>query len=770
MKTKTKKTLTIILAAIAASIIVFLIIPVPKFHDSYSTVLTAENGELLGARIAEDGQWRFPATNTFSDKYMRCVVEYEDKYFFRHCGINPISFIDAAIDNIKAGEVVRGGSTLSMQVVRLARKGKNRTYKEKIIEIILALRLEMRYSKREIFELYAAHAPFGGNVVGIDAAAWRYFNTTPDNLTWSEAATLAVLPNTPSLINLDKNRQRLLDKRNKLLSQLPDSKNRLPRKYRKNTSFNDEDLELSLMETLPDSPYQMPQLAYHYLSDIDLTKHGELVHSHIDCNLQKSVIEILNRHYRHNSTNGIENSAVYIYNYKDEQIIAYVGNLMQSKDAAMVDMVKAQRSTGSILKPFLYAAMLDDGELLPEMILPDIPMNISGYAPKNYSGEFCGAVKANDALAKSLNAPFVYLLRKYGINKFYNVLKDLKLSGLVFPADHYGLSLILGGAEASLYDIVNAYSHMAQIMKFTDGEGSTTVKNPVFSPAAVYLTFQAMNELTRPSEQQAGWHNLSSSRTVAWKTGTSFGFKDAWSVGIVDDYVIGVWVGNSDGEGRTGLTGINSAAPILFDILNVMNANLTLQDYNCDFIEVEVCEESGLPKSQVCNHTKTIRVPNHETMTGVCRYHKKIFLDETRQFRVLPDCYNIDIDNYDIYFVLPPTMEWFYKKNNPTYRRLPPLYHGCRNDKDDRIMSFIYPEESMTLIIPTGIEGTKQSIVFEIAHRNPEKTIYWNLNDKYLGATTSIHQMPIQEKKGKYLLRCIDEDGNEITRRFEIAE
>ncbi len=246
--------------------LLFLCIPVPKFDDPYSTVLVAKDGSLLGAHIADDSQWRFPASNNYSDKYIACVLEYEDQQFFRHFGFNPVAFFQAMIQNHRAGKVVRGGSTISMQVVRLARKNKPRTYGEKFLEVILAMRMELHYSKRSILNLYAAHAPFGGNVVGIDAAAWRYFHTTPDQLTWSEAATLAVLPNSPAMIHPGKARERLLDKRDDLLFRLTTPKSYLPKRYHI-PSLSRDDYELALMERLPDKPYDMPMLAYHYLMD-----------------------------------------------------------------------------------------------------------------------------------------------------------------------------------------------------------------------------------------------------------------------------------------------------------------------------------------------------------------------------------------------------------------------------------------------------------------------------------------------------------------------
>lgn len=756
-----KRKYIIILSVLFTVFAGFLCIPVPRFETSFSTVVTDANRNLLGARVADDGQWRFPATNCYSEKYLQCVLEYEDKYFFLHPGFNPVSFVDAAVDNIKAGRVLRGGSTITMQVVRLSRNGKPRTFKEKIIEVILAMRLEMRHSKKEIFDLYAAHAPFGGNVVGIDAAAWRYFNTTPDRLTWSEAATLAVLPNSPSLVNPSKGRDELKHKRDVLLGKLCESKAYIPKRF-KNETFDKEDLELSLLENIPPKPYDLPTLAFHFVCETEKNHKGENTVSSINYEIQAKANEIAKKHYNTNSANGIENIGIYIIDFQEQKTIAYIGNHLGAKDAAMVDMVKVQRSTGSILKPFLYAACLDEGLLLPTMILPDVPINLSGYTPQNYTGEYSGAVPADIALQKSLNTPFVHLLRQYSVPKFHHLLKELGLSGIVFEPDHYGYSLILGGAEASLFDIVNAYGSMANKLYYDS-------VNVPFAKKSIALTFEAMRGLNRPNDQ-VGWRYFASSKKIAWKTGTSFGFKDAWAVGITNRYVIGVWCGNADGEGRPGLTGSSVAAPVLFDVVNILNDGVSpieTIDENEEML-VEVCVESGMPKSQYCTNTMTIKMPKTEIMTGVCPYHKKVFLDKTHQYQVFPDCYDIDNEDFEIYYSLPPVMEWFYRKTNPLYRSLPPVMPGCNTGKQESVMSFIYPEESATLIIPKGIKGDRQSIIFEIAHRNPKKRVYWTLNEMPLGVTSNIHQMPINSESGSYILRCVDEDGNEISRNITV--
>ena len=481
-------------------------------------------------------------------------------------------------------------------------------------------------------------------------------------------------------------------------------------------------------------------------------------------------MEIMHRHHDANVMNNIDNAAVYVLDYLKDEIVVYVGNNMDASDAAMVDMVKAQRSTGSILKPFLFAAMLDEGTLLPEMVLPDIPMSLSGFTPKNYSGEYWGAVSADKALQNSLNAPFVHLLREYGQQRFYNLLKQLPLKGLVFDAEHYGLSLIVGGGEASLYDITNAYAKMGRkLASYVNESYNVKIdeKESPFSAEAIAETFHVMLGLTRPVNQ-IGWGGFSSSAQVAWKTGTSFGFKDAWAVGLTDRYVVGVWAGNSDGEGRPGLTGVGVAAPIMFDVVGKLNDSYRYPANTPGSIEIEVCADSGYPKSELCEHTKKILVCNVENQTGVCPYHKKVFLDVSRQYQVRPDCYPVDQKCFEVYYVLPPVMEWFYKKHSPLFRPLPAFYPGCGSAHPDDVMAFVYPKSDAKVSIPIGIRGDRQQVIFEIAHRNPQKTIYWMLNEQFLGQTTFNHQMPIDVEKGTYRLRCVDEDGVELNRKIVV--
>lgn len=374
-----------------------LCLPRRLFDVPYATVVIDRHGELLGARIAADGQWRFPPTDTAPDKFAHCLVAFEDHYFYLHNGINPVAILRAFVQNVRAGHIVSGGSTITMQTIRLSR-GERRTVGEKLIEIILASRLECRYSKREILALYAAHAPFGGNVVGVEAAAWRYFGHASAELSWAEAATLAVLPNAPSMIHLSRNREALLRKRNRLLRDL-----------RRRGVIDDTDYELALGEALPAEPLPLPGIAPHLVADFCRTHPGERIVSTIDKGMQTQVERLMAQWHAEFLQQDIRDMAAIIVDVRTARVLVYCGNTRfdEHQPGSQVDIIRAPRSTGSILKPLLYCAALQDGDILPRTLLPDIPINVNGFAPQNFNLQFEGAVPASEVIARSLNVPSV---------------------------------------------------------------------------------------------------------------------------------------------------------------------------------------------------------------------------------------------------------------------------------------------------------------------------------------------------------------------------
>lgn len=765
-------------------------LPDPLFDRPLSFVLEDHHHELLGARIASDGQWRFPEPEHIPDKYATCLVAFEDRRFWWHPGVDPFSLFRAMWVNLRSGKIERGGSTINMQLIRMARFNPPRTIWEKLVEFFMATRLELGYSKKHILRLYAAHAPFGGNVVGLEAAAWRYYGKKPELLSWAEAATLAVLPNSPAMIHPGRNRLQLMEKRNRLLDQLL-----------KNRQISALECTLAKDEPLPEQPMPLPMLAPHLL-DRFMAKNKERngrsaeyrFTSSIDKNLQQNLLEILERRQAIYRGNDIHNIAAVILDVKTGAVLAYVGNVGSSgKDhQADVDILAAPRSTGSILKPYLYALALESGVILPESLLEDVPTQLGQYKPENYYETYDGAVPAKRALVRSLNVPFVLLLQKYGLEKFHFNLKRLGLNTLRFPASHYGLSLILGGAEANLLDVTNSYACMARELRnfyprnglydahdfraptFSANEkaprAALSKSNDLLSAGAIWYTFEAMQHVERPSS--AGeWELFSAGKKVAWKTGTSIGFRDAWAAGVTPDFAVGVWVGNADGEGRPGLIGVEKAAPVLFEIFDQLPGGNTWFDPPFDAMEqVPVCQQSGYRAGQYCT-SDTLWIPKSGLQAAVCTYHRLLHLDLSGKYQVNSDCQQPDAMQHVPWFVLPPIEEFYFKNKNPWYSSPPPLRPDCvggSTGTEQNPMALVYPKFDTKIYVPIDLNGTLSSTVFKAVHRNPETTIYWHLDGAYLGSTQSFHEMALQPAVGKHRITLVDKDGFRIEQAFEI--
>lgn len=755
----TQKVILCILAFLVTGYIFCL--PRHLFHVPYSTVVTDRNEELLGARIASDGQWRFPPRNTTPEKIKECLITFEDKHFYHHWGVNPFAIGRAFYQNVKNKRIVSGGSTLTMQTIRLARN-ESRTFREKLIEMIWATRLEFRASKEEILSMYISHAPFGGNVVGLDAAAWRYFGHSADDLSWAESAMLAVLPNAPAMIHLSKGRKTLLDKRNRLLKQLLEKK-----------TIDSSTYELAISEPLPDEPHPLPHIAPYLVSRFYQERNGEYSRSTINKGIQTQVEDLAERWSNEFGRSDIRNLAILVIDIPSNQVVAYCGNVHfdRKQGGNQVDVIQAPRSTGSILKPFLYYAMLQEGSLLPDMLLPDVPVNINGFTPQNFSMQFEGAVPASEALARSLNIPAVTMLQRYGVPKFHSFLQQIGLKTINRSSSHYGLSLILGGAEATLWDVTNAYAMMGRsLLQLPQRSCSLllptsriTESTDPFQPGAVWQTFDALKEVNRPEE--IDWKSIPSMQTIAWKTGTSYGFRDAWAVGVTPRYAVGVWVGNATGEGKPGLVGAQTAGPVLFNIFNLLPSSSWFTRPAGIFVEAEVCRKSGHLKGRFCDETDTLLVLPAGLRTEACPYHHLVTLSADESQRIYENCANTEPTLRKSWFTLPPVWEWYYKQHHPEYKPLPPFKAGCGEDTFQP-MQFIYPPMNARIKLPKQLDGSKGFLTVELAHNNPNATVFWHLDETYQAQTQDFHKISLQPAAGKHSLTAVDGEGNTISTTF----
>lgn len=759
-------------------------LPRQLFNSSTSFVIDDDQGQLLGAAIAPDGQWHFPYDTIVPEKFKRCIIAFEDKRFEHHPGFDVIAFGRAISQNLHSKHVVSGGSTITMQVIRLATKHK-RTFWNKLSEIFMALRLECTHSKNAILALYAGNAPFGTNVIGLDAASWRYFGRSPDKLSWGEMAAMAVLPNSPSLVHPGKNREIFLKKRNLLLDKL-----------NKQKVIDSTTMALAKLEPVPDRPLPLPQLAPHLLERFKSEHQGEKasetrIKTTIKSTLQQQVNDILERHHSVLKANDINNIAALVLDVETGAALAYTGNITHPEDPEMesdVDVVNAPRSPGSTLKPLLYASMLHDGLILPNSLIPDIPTQIAGYHPENFDLGYDGAVPASKALSRSLNVPAVKMLQQFKYERFYDFLQKAGITTLKQPADHYGLSLILGGGENTLWELTGAYADMARVLnhynKYNGKYDTADYHSPVYTfqppkkpqlqktglldAGSVYYTFQAMEEVMRPGEEML-WQQFSSTQRVAWKTGTSFGFRDGWAIGITPKYVVGVWVGNADGEGRSNLTGINTAAPILFEIFRLLPVARDWFDMPVgEMVRIQVCHQSGYRAGDYCQDTDEMWVPKSGLKAPVCPWHQLIHLDASGKWQVTGDCASPENMVNEKWFVLPPSMEYYYKTKNYQYHVLPPFRSDCALAERSNPMELIYPKDGAKVYVPLEADGSRGRMICNAAHRQAGVKIFWHLDDKYVGETSDFHQVALNPSAGKHHLTLVDGNGNNLQINFEV--
>ena len=716
---------------------VFLALPRPLFDRPYSPVLEDARGSLLSARVAADGQWRFPVTDSLSEKYIRAVTTFEDKRFFRHPGFDVRALARAFRQNLNAGTIVSGGSTITMQTIRLASDDPPRTVWEKGREIILSTRLEWQYSKRRLLEIYASHAPFGGNVVGIDAAAWRYFGKPATSISWAEATLLAVLPNSPSLLHLGQGRDDLLAKRNRLLNRL-----------HQQGTIDSLTLEAALAEPLPPQPRALPNEAPHLMARLSQSQKRSGDHRTtvtLDQNLQIRVSATLDRHYRRLKGQGIHNLAAIVIHVPTGEVRAYVGNVLAAgaEHGNMVDVIRSPRSTGSIMKPFLFAHALQDGTILSESLLADHPVNFNGYRPENYGLTFSGAVSARRALSRSLNIPFIQLLNQYGQERFHQQLLDLGLTTINRPPEHYGLSLILGGAESRLDELTAAYAWMGRTLNiYNQFDGQYLPKKPdrwyTFAPGiniplqhplapefvdqsaqlragAIWKTFEAMQEVERPASR-GEWEQFQSSRQIAWKTGTSW-----WD------------------------------AP--YD----------------DLQEIRVCHQSGELAGPHC--PAEVQWETRSARGGrTCPYHRLLHLDPTGTFQADASCFPVETLRHQSWFILPPRMAHYYRTGHPEYRPTPPVHPDCSqsDSQKDEMMQLIYPQQARRIQVPRNTDGTLSRTVFELAHQRPDTKVFWHIDDRFMGVTQTFHVMEFVPEPGPHTLTLVDEAGHRLEQRFDI--
>lgn len=777
---KTNQILTCIIMPLVLFLFAVMVIPLPDpiFEKDYSTVILDENGHILRAFLNSKQQWYFPPQmeNPLPFKLKQCILLFEDRFFYHHPGVNPLALVRATGQLLTSGKVKSGGSTITMQVVRLAYKNK-RTLWNKLLEIFRAIKLDFRYNKEEILKMYVNHAPYGSNIIGYHAASLKYFYREPDQLTWSQAATLAVLPNSPGLIAPQVNPDLLIKKRNRLLKRLWENKH-----------ITEETYHLSISEPITRQVAgffnQAPHLAQTLLDNYPVK--SEIVRTTIIKKHQEHIETLLANHLHYLHSIGVHNGAALIVETQTRKVRAYVGSqdFFDSRFGGQVDGIQSPRSSGSVFKPFLYAMAIDEGFILPGTMVRDIPTFFGSFSPANANGKYNGVVTAQEALIRSLNVPAVRLLNTCGVQNFYLFLKAAGVTSLFRPAEEYGLPLILGGAEVSLFDLAQLYCSLGNQGKFkplqlyyplntNHNPPITTPEKELLSPGAAYLTLQMLQEVKRPGTEFY-WEQYQNQFPIAWKTGTSYGQRDAWAIGVTPQWTIAVWVGNFAGEGNCNLSGAQSAAPLLFDIFNYLPKpykDKWFKSPDRHMITLKVCLETGFAAGPDCEKSIFVQSPASKKPLALCPFHKRIFVTNDEKWQVCSLCW--ENGNYKSIsrLIYPPDIAQYLRESGVIINSIPrhkkQCVGACNNTQNP--MRITYPVNNARLWIPRDFDGQLQQITLSVAHRLKDSHVYWYIDNQYKGTTNGTHKLVDRLSHGKHNLEVVDESGNRTQRKFFVS-
>jgi penicillin-binding protein 1C len=761
--------LKIFILILAGILLVYFLIPLPDpvFINDYSTVVLDQDDQILRVFLNNEEQWCFPPNPNLQipDKLKITVLQYEDKYFYWHPGINTFSVFRALYQNITSGHIESGASTITMQVARLINR-QPRTYLNKMLEMLQTIKIEILYSKDEILQLYLDHAPYGGNIIGYQAAALRYFHRLPDNLTWGQAATLAVLPNAPGLISPQNDPQKLGKKRNQLLKRLLED------------NIIDADIyKLACLEKVPKQSTPLGFSAPHLCRFLkNQENQPAIIKTGIEKKLQQQIEALVESHGEYLNTIGIKNTAALVVETQTGQVKAYVGSddFFDTDSRGQVDGVRAPRSSGSILKPFLYALSMDEGYILPQSLIKDVPSFYGTFSPANADYKYRGMITAKEALVHSLNVPAVRLLYQYGYQSFYYFLKEAGLSTLFRHHEDYGLPLILGGAETSLWDMATLYRGLSLYGKFESirllrkKKENYTSGVQLISPGACYLTLNVLKELNRPGSEYY-WQQYQNQWPLAWKTGTSYGQRDGWAIGVSPQWTIAVWAGNFDGLGNANLSGAACAGPILFDIFNTLPKIPELGWFvqlDMDLKEICLCRHSGFLAGDDCTENTVVYAPRFMKPMQICPFHKKIFVSDFSQEQVCSLCW-FDTPYHTISkLIFPPDVSQYLRQNAQVVESVPIHNPSCPALAQGNPLQIVYPQQNAALWVPRDFGGELQKINCRVAHQQKNCRIYWYLDDLYQGISQEKHELALVLDKGWHELQVVDENGNSNLVRF----
>ncbi len=752
------------------------LVPLPShLADGGSTVIEFRDGTAAFVFLSPDEKWRIPATlEEIDPAYLRALVALEDQRFLQHHGVDPSAIVRAAFQNLSAGRVVSGASTLSMQLARIL-EPHPRSLRYKVIEALRAMQLELRLSKRQILGAYLTFVPYGRNLEGIEAASLAYFGHRPTNLSPAEIATLLAVPQDPNdRFPTPGHLPRLRAARDQIARRLLDAE-ALPRGRSKLASPQQLFAEVTALPP-PSEMQPFPRLAPHAAAWLRTQlKDRTRLRTTLDQGTQRIAERAMRSSRADAERRGAHNGALVVLDSATAEVRALVGNFdfFDPAHGGQIAGFAEARSPGSALKPFLYAMAIDRGLALPEFLVPDIPMRFGGYQPKNFDGTFSGLVRLEDALSQSLNLPFVELLSRFGSENFVGTLRSLGLTSLSSEPGHYGLSAIVGGIELTPLELSGLYAALARQGHYRPVrylmDQLKQDESEIFSPGAAYLTVRALSRKDRPDFPARSRFTGAPSQ-VHWKTGTSFGHRDAWAAGSGAAHTAVVWLGNFDSKASPEITGSDAAGPILFDVLEALqepNALPRPPSPTKDLKQIEVCAFSGHPATDACESKKWVLARASSVPTTPCPYHVRVDVDDQTGQALSVDCRAGRSHHSRSFVTLPADIGRWMKEQSRQASRPPTPMAGCApaGSVPPRIAS---PPPGQTAVLLPGVPEKNQEIVLE-AEAPSGARLSWFVDGEFLGIASADERLWWTPKLGRHEIVVVDEAGQSAKRTFRVT-
>ena len=752
---KIRRNVKRLLISIVALVVLFFlfnwIFPVPDKIE-YSAIITDDKGEVIHAFLTKDEQWRMKTElKEISPLLKKTIIFKEDKYFYTHPGVNPLAMGRAFIKNMFKWKRTSGASTITMQVAR-ALEPKKRTYFNKLVEIFRAFQLELKYSKDEILQMYFNLLPYGGNIQGVKSASILYFGKNPDHLSLAEITALSIIPNKPSSLVIGKQNEDIVKERNRWLTV-----------FASEQLYTPKEIEDALNEPLTAVRGEVPRRVHHLA--YKLKNEGDIVHTHINMQKQWLIEKLVQDYVRSTTYRNIHNAAVVVIDNNSRKVISYIGsaNFFDTTDGGQVNGAAAVRQPGSTLKPLVYGLCFDEGLLTPKKIMTDVAVNYDGYTPENYDRKFNGYVTAEFALEHSLNIPAVKSLRLLGKDRFLNELVSCDFKQVAKDRQKLGLSAILGGCGTTLEEMTALYSSFANNGKYIrpsyterDQQISPSARQ-VISPAATFMINDILSKVNRP-DFPLSWQSTEHLPKIAWKTGTSYGRRDAWSIGYNKHYTIGVWVGNFSGLGSPDLSGANIATPLLFKIFNTIDYD-TDQEWFTQPKECElrlVCSETGMVPAETCaNLVSDYCIPLISSMTA-CNNVQSVMVSADEQICYCKSCAPVNGYKKRNYKLIQPEMQTYFDQNNIAYEKIPQHNPECEKLFKENGPLITYPVNGTEYLIS---KKEPEPLQLTCNTGNDVQQVYWYINNKFYKSSPVKSKQFFVPDEGPVKISCTDDKG-----------